>query len=105
MGLEREEAIMTRTLRRIGVAMVVAAATFVGTTASAQDACKALKAGPTFPNTTVVSADTVPADAQRALPAFCEARVTISPVPDSRITAVYRMPASWNGRILGVGGG
>ena len=96
---------MTRTLGRLGVVMVVVAATCVGTTASAQDACNALKAGPTFPNTTVVSADTVPADAQRGLPTFCEARVTISPVPGSRITAVYRMPASWNGRILGIGGG
>ena len=97
---------MKRRLWRIGiVATAVAAACLGARTASAQDPCTALKAAPGFPNTTVVSADTVAADPQRGLPAFCEARVTISPVPGSRITAIYRMPPSWNGRVLGIGGG
>jgi hypothetical protein len=26
-------------------------------------------------------------------------------VPGSKITAVYRLPESWNGRLLGLGGG
>ena len=76
-----------------------------GGSALAQDACKGLADGPTFPNTTVVSASPVPADAQRGLPAFCEARVVIAPVQGSRITAVYRLPTTWNGRVLGIGGG
>jgi feruloyl esterase len=76
-----------------------------GGRASAQNACAALASGPAFPNTSISSAQTVAADTARALPAFCEARVVISPVPGSRIVAVYRMPASWNGRILGLGGG
>jgi hypothetical protein len=39
------------------------------------------------------------------VPAFCEVRATISPVDGSRIGAVYRLPASWNGKVLGIGGG
>jgi feruloyl esterase len=73
--------------------------------ASGQEACKDLAAGPSFSSTTVVSAATVPADAASGLPEFCEMHATISPVEGSRIGAVYRLPTTWNGRVLGVGGG
>jgi feruloyl esterase len=72
--------------------------------ASAQDMCRALSST-TLPNTMVLSAEPVAADAKRGTPPFCEARVAISPVPGSRIVAVFRMPPDWNGRILGIGGG
>lgn len=72
--------------------------------AEAQDACRDL-ASATLPDSTMVSTQPVAANAQRGTPAFCEARVAISPVKASRITAVYRLPAVWNGRILGIGGG
>jgi feruloyl esterase len=72
--------------------------------ASAQDACAAVRSA-RLPDTTIVSTQQVPADAQRGTPAFCEVRATISPVPASHITAVYRLPAMWNGKLLGIGGG
>jgi feruloyl esterase len=74
--------------------------------ASAQeDACSGLASRPSFPNTTIESMKAVAADAQRRLPAFCEVRVTIAPVEGSRITALYRLPVNWNGKVLGIGGG
>jgi feruloyl esterase len=56
-------------------------------------------------NTTVESATMVNADGDKKLPAFCEVKVLIQPVPQSHIQAVYRMPENWNGKFLGVGGG
>jgi feruloyl esterase len=40
-----------------------------------------------------------------ALPGFCEVTATLSPVSGSSIGVVYRLPASWNGKVLGFGGG
>src|SRR5690606_15498683 len=39
------------------------------------------------------------------LPGFCEVTATLSPVGGSNIGVVYRLPASWNGKVLGFGGG
>src|SRR5690606_19065004 len=39
------------------------------------------------------------------LPGFCEVTATLSPVSGSNIGVVYRLPASWNGKVLGFGGG
>jgi feruloyl esterase len=39
------------------------------------------------------------------LPAFCEVSGVITPVAGSRIGVVYRLPANWNGKLLGLGGG
>src|ERR1051325_11170449 len=39
------------------------------------------------------------------MPAYCEVTALITPVPGSKITAVYRLPENWNGRMLGLGGG
>src|ERR1043166_4551075 len=59
-----------------------------------------------FPDTVVVQkAADVAADAKTGMPAYCEVTALISPVPGSKITAVYRLPESWNGRMLGLGGG
>src|SRR4051794_34306216 len=59
-----------------------------------------------FPNTVVVQkAVDVGADAKTGLPAYCEVTALISPAPGSKITAVYRLPENWNGRMLGLGGG
>jgi feruloyl esterase len=59
-----------------------------------------------FPNTVVVqTATAVAADAKTGLPAYCEVTALIAPVPGSKITAVYRLPKDWNGRMLGLGGG
>src|SRR5690606_2583595 len=39
------------------------------------------------------------------LPGYCEVTATLSPVSGSNIGVVYRLPASWNGKVLGFGGG
>ena len=39
------------------------------------------------------------------LPGFCEVTATLSPASGSNIGVVYRLPASWNGNVLGFGGG
>lgn len=39
------------------------------------------------------------------LPGFCEVSATLSPASGSSIGVVYRLPASWNGKVLGLGGG
>jgi len=82
-----------------------AAALIHASTASGQDACAGLAAGPSTRGTTIVSASTVAANPVTHLPAFCEVHATISPVEGSHIGAVYRLPATWNGKVLGVGGG
>jgi feruloyl esterase len=56
-------------------------------------------------NTTIESATMVEADGEKKLPAFCEVRALIQPVPQSHIQVVYRLPDDWNGKFLGVGGG
>ena len=58
-----------------------------------------------FPNTIVQTAAVVAADAKTGMPAYCEVTALITPVVGSKITAVYRLPESWNGRMLGLGGG
>lgn len=58
-----------------------------------------------FPNTIVQTAAVVAADARTGMPAYCEVTALITPVPGSKITAVYRLPENWNGRMLGLGGG
>ena len=68
-------------------------------------ACEALSAPGTFEHTTVTAAKVVPADRGRHLPAFCEVTATVKPVEGSNITVVYRLPESWNGKMLGLGGG
>ena len=75
------------------------------TAAFAQGACANVTALAKLPNTTIVSAKAMPANAQGGVPAFCEVHATISPVAGSRIGAIYRLPANWNGKVLGIGGG
>ena len=72
--------------------------------AVAQNACSALT--PLLvPGATIVSSTSVPANAASKTPVFCEVQVTLTPSPGSRIGAVYRLPATWNGKVLGIGGG
>src|SRR4029077_12251263 len=72
---------------------------------AAQDVCENLAALKSFGDATIVAALAVAADEGKRLPAFCEVRATISPVPGSKIGAIVRLPASWNGKVLGIGGG
>lgn len=43
--------------------------------------------------------------ASDSLPAFCEVSGTLSPATGSTIGVVIRLPAAWNGKLLGIGGG
>ena len=67
--------------------------------------CEDLTRPGLFPNTIVQTAAVVAADAKTGMPAYCEVTALITPVVGSKITAVYRLPESWNGRMLGLGGG
>ncbi len=40
-----------------------------------------------------------------ALPAYCEVSGTLAPASGSTIGVVIRLPAAWNGKVLGIGGG
>ena len=76
-----------------------------GGAAMAQDLCGPLAATPALPRTTILSATSVAADAARRVPAHCEVQAEITPATGSTIGAVYRLPSSWNGKVLGLGGG
>jgi feruloyl esterase len=68
-------------------------------------ACTALTTVRTFKDTSITSARMMGADEQAGTPAYCEVTASITPVPGSHITAVYRLPEPWNGKLVGVGGG
>ena len=71
---------------------------------AAQDACGPL-ARVALERTTITSMASIPRDAASRSPAYCEVQATITPVPGSKIGAIYRLPADWNGKMLGLGGG
>ena len=91
---------------RLQASGLLAAALLLVTPATsvAQDACRAL-ASVSIPGATIVSATSVAPNAAAKTPAFCEVQATLAPAPGSRIGAIYRLPANWNGKVLGIGGG
>ncbi|MEH3108163.1 MAG: tannase/feruloyl esterase family alpha/beta hydrolase [Sphingomonas fennica] len=82
----------------IGLMMAAAAAAAIG-----GGDCAALADGRWLHNGTVATAR--PVAAAGAAPAYCEVTATLTPVEGSRIGVVYRLPAQWNGKLLGLGGG
>ena len=44
-------------------------------------------------------------EAAEGLPAYCEVTATLTPAEGSNIGVVYRLPAEWNGKVYGTGGG
>ena len=72
---------------------------------SGDAACQALAQPGQFPNTAVSSAKMVAGGPATRGQAFCEVTATLSPVAGSRIGVVYRLPANWNGKLIGYGGG
>jgi feruloyl esterase len=67
--------------------------------------CSSLTTVRTFKDTTITTARMIAADANAKTPAYCEVTGIITPAPASRITVVYRLPDSWNGKLVGLGGG
>lgn len=67
--------------------------------------CSVLTKPGLFDHTTISSATMVVADPAKSMPAYCEVKGTVSPVPESHIGVVYRLPTDWNGKMIGLGGG
>jgi feruloyl esterase len=67
--------------------------------------CTALTDVRTFKDTTISTARMIGADPKAGTPAFCEVSGIITPAKGSHITVVYRLPESWNGKLVGLGGG
>ena len=90
----------------IGVGVLVAGL-FAATAAKAQagTGCAALTGKALGAHGTVLSAKDVAADPAKRLPAYCEVSAVLTPASGSRIGTVFRLPESWNGKILGLGGG
>jgi feruloyl esterase len=83
---------------------LAALAGFASGAAMGQDACGPL-AQVELGNAKLVSAANVAGDAATRVPAYCEVHAQITPTAGSKIGAVYRLPAQWNGKVLGIGGG
>jgi feruloyl esterase len=65
--------------------------------------CASLAARAATSTLAIASAKAVAAEG--GTPAFCEVTATASPVPDSHIGIVLRLPYAWNGKLVGLGGG
>ena len=92
-------------VERLGLAagLAIGAGFLVASGAQAQEAeCARLAQSP-FDRTTVLSSKSIPA--AEAAPAHCEVTATVAAEPGSRIGVVVRLPASWNGKLVGLGGG
>ena len=72
---------------------------------AAEGACASLRAPGLFSHTAVTSAAMVAADPAKGMPAYCEVAAMVTPVAGSTIGVVVRLPESWNGKMLGLGGG
>jgi feruloyl esterase len=78
----------------------------IGTVQAAAPACEALGAPGAFgPSTQIRGARSVAADPATGAPAYCEVTAVLEPVRGSSIVSVYRLPETWNGRMLSLGGG
>jgi len=66
--------------------------------ANGPESCAAMQGGDLGATTRWVAA-------AEGLPAFCEVTATLRPASRSTIGVVYRFPESWNGKLLGLGGG
>src|SRR4051812_37458382 len=87
--------------------LIVASSIGIASAAAHAATCSSLTKPRLFAQTTIASAKDVPADAAKNIPAHCEVTGTVAPEKDSRIGVVYRLPQpqSWNGKLLGLGGG
>jgi feruloyl esterase len=95
-------------LPRVAVGCVLGLAAAGGLSAagiSAGQRCAALTAPGKFDQARVEKALWVPANPDTGLGAYCEVTSQTSSGKGSRIGTVYRLPDSWNGRMLGIGGG
>jgi feruloyl esterase len=90
---------------RLTLAAALAVALAAAPTALADDACAAFAEPGRIPGAVAAAASAVPADPETGAPAHCAVTATLSPVEGSAIGVIYRLPESWNGKVLGLGGG
>jgi feruloyl esterase len=95
--------VQTRTNWVLVEALAVSATLMSHAVSAAQNCMDLAKPG-LFRNAIVQTTKEVSADPKSSMPSFCEVTAVIAPVPGSRIIAVYRLPQTWNGRLLGLGG-
>ena len=92
--------------RRLRVAVAaIGSLSFTANAIAQENACAALTASGLFANTTIEAVKQIPADPKANIAAHCEVTGVITPTAGSRIGVVYRLPESWNGKMLGLGGG
>lgn len=85
--------------------MVAGLALGWGHAVGAETSCEALAQPGQLGATEIRGARAVAADAASGVPAYCEVTAVLKPVAGSQIVAVYRLPETWNGRMLSLGGG
>ncbi|HWW79427.1 MAG TPA: tannase/feruloyl esterase family alpha/beta hydrolase [Steroidobacteraceae bacterium] len=64
--------------------------------------CTSLTSVKIFRDTTITTARMIGADTKTQTPAFCEVTGVVTPARNSHITVVYRLPESWNGKLVGL---
>ena len=97
-----------RSLRQLSCAATLSAlvlAIMPHEAAAQETNCAPLARPGQFANTVVSSAQMVAPNPTAKTPAYCEITAVISPVPRSRIGVIFRLPTTWNGKLLGYGGG
>jgi feruloyl esterase len=92
-------------LQAITVLSVLALSTAFAKEGGGTASCTSLTSVKFFKDTTITTARMIGADAATKTPAFCEVTGVITPAANSHITVVYRLPESWNGKLVGLGGG
>lgn len=93
-------------IARAGMGTALALCMLAAAPALAQGAkpsCEALAGSVLGDHGKIESSVTVAA--KDGTPSYCEVKAWLTPVAGSRIGVVYRLPDTWNGKILGSGGG
>ena len=109
--MKRSMLVATAAVAALATAGTLSAGAFLATPRPAMaktaqvDACAALTGATLTNGGKIASAVSVAADAAKGTPAYCEATGTLAPVAGSTIGVVFRLPAAWNGKMLGIGGG
>ena len=96
-----------RTLAAVGTAALALAACTTGEDESPATVMASAEDCSSF-DTSVLGTQSASAnwiEAAEGAPAFCEVTATLAPAEGSAIGVVYRLPAEWNGKLLGIGGG
>jgi feruloyl esterase len=102
----RRREVMNAAIACLAASWLAAAATEASPMTTVQHArCDSLTAAGLFKDTRIISATSIPADAIKGIPAYCQVVGVITAVLGSSVGVVYRLPETWNAKVLGLGGG